>query len=253
MDQQGAGTDPLRRLAIQVGVYVGVFLAGAILAFLYSYIPLHNAKNWKIDYLEERLVAKDNEVRSLEKQIATFEDDGPDEPDGRTFEQVQVELTSAHTNVKDLERKIAQLEGRTREVERSRNEWKSKYEAAEKTRLAALRSDSRGRSEATDAGPASVPAAAGSIGAPLVADALVRIGTRWRSPDGRSDFDLVAISDEVARVVPNASALRPGNVPEIREVSAGQQFEVDAPGGRVLRVVVERIEGTSGIVIDVTD
>lgn len=253
MDQQGAGTEPLRRMAIQFGVYAGVFLAGAILAFLYSYIPLHNAKNWKIDYLEERLVAKDTEVGALERKIADLEGDTADKPDAQTFKQVQEELASAHTTVKELERQVAKLEGRTRDVEKSRNDWKSKFEAAESSRLAATRSAAPVRSVPADAGPASIPAAAATIGEPLVADALVPIGTRWRSPDGRSDFDLVAISDDVARVVPNASALRPGNVPEIREVSAGQQFEIDAPGGRILRVVVERIEGTSGIVIDVTD
>ena len=39
----------------RVGAYLWTFLAGGLIAFVYSYAPLHDAKNWRIDYLEERL------------------------------------------------------------------------------------------------------------------------------------------------------------------------------------------------------
>lgn len=249
VDQQGARTDSLRRLGIRVGIYVGVFLAGAILAFLYSYIPLHSAKNWKIDYLEERLAAKDNEIEVLQQRLTSLEVDAVDKPDGQTFKQVQGELVSADKTVKDLDQQIKQLERQTRELEKTSREWKSKYDAAEATRIATDRANPRD----TSGQPGPLPAAPDMTGDVLVSDALVPIGTRWQSPDGGSDFELVAISGDVAQVIPNASSLRPGAVPKLRDVSAGEQFKLVAPGGRVLHVVVERIEGTTGIVIDVTD
>jgi len=253
VDQSGAGNDFLRRLAIQVGIYLGIFLAGAIVAFLYSYIPLHNAKNWKIDYLEERLVAKDNELGELQRKLRQIETDSADKPDSQTFKQLQDELHTTDKTLKDLERQVATLERKARDLEKSRNDWKSKYDRAEASRIAAAKPTVRSASDGAITVAADNPAAAAEPGRPIVSDAAVRIGTRWRSPDGRSDFDLVAISDGVARVVPNAASLRPGAVPITRDVAAGQHFMIDAPGGRSLRVVVERIDGTSGIVIDVTD
>lgn len=258
MDRSGAGNDFLRRLAIQAGIYLGIFLAGAILAFLYSYIPLHNAKNWKIDYLEERLVAKDTELGELQRKLTQLETDSADKPDGQTFKQLQDELHTTDKTLKDLERQVADLERKARDLEKSRNEWKSKYDDAEASRIAAASSTARSGAApaATSAGgaaPVDQPAAAAAPGRTIVSDARVQIGTRWRSPDGRSDFDLVAIADDVARVVPNAASLRPGAVPVTRDVALGQHFMIDAPGGHPLRVVVERIDGTSGIVIDVTD
>jgi hypothetical protein len=249
VDQQDSRTDSLRRLGIRVGIYVGVFLAGAILAFLYSYIPLHNAKNWKIDYLEERLVSKDNEIELLEQRLASLEIDAADKPDGQTFKQVQGELVSADKTVKDLEQQVRQLERQARELEKAGRDWKSKYDAAEATRIATDRANPRDASGQAEP----LPAAPDLTGNLLVSDSLVPIGTRWQSPDGGSDFDLVAISGDVAQVIPNASSLRPGAVPKLRDVSAGEQFKLAAPGGRFLHVVVERFEGTAGIVIDVTD
>ena len=91
-----------------------IFLAGALLAFLYSYIPLHNAKNWKIDYLEERLVAKDNELGELQRKLRQIETDSADKPDSQTFKQLQDELHTTDKTLKGLERQVAALESSAR-------------------------------------------------------------------------------------------------------------------------------------------
>lgn len=254
MDQPGAGSDALRRLAMQVGLYAGTFFAGALIAFLYSYMPLHNAKNWKIDYLEERIATKDGELENLTARLAALESDTVDRPDAKTFKLLQDELVTADKTVKRLEGRIAKLERRGKELEQSRNNWKAKHADAEKARVAAASAATAaaaGQSASPDHD--AVPAAPAPDGGSIASGVTVAVGSRWRSPDGRADFDLVAIRDGKARVVPNASQLRPGAVPATRDVGAGDRFELDGTGDVTLGVRVRRVDGSNGIVIDVAN
>jgi len=249
VEQHGDTKDWLRRLAIQAGIYVGVFLGGALVAFLYSYIPLHGAKNWKIGYLEERLAAKDAEIETLNGRMRALEGNLSEVPDQETFEVLQEELVTADKTVKSLEQQVSRLEKRAKQAERSRDQWKARHaEAEEEARLAA-----QAEPAAPPAAPAAVDAASPGRDTALVTGATVEVGKRWRSPDGSSDFDLVAITNDRARVVPDASQLRPGVVPTTRDVAAGERFEVDGPDDAERFVHVRRIDGTRRIVIDVTE
>jgi hypothetical protein len=241
----------MRRLAFRAGVYVGVFLVGAIGAFLYSYLPLHAAKDWKIDYLEERLAAKDLEIEQLADELQRMETALKDVPDGDTFKVLQDELVTADKTVKSLEQQVAKLERRVEDAERSRDQWKARHAEAEKARLAA-RQEARRPSPADVERPTPVPAAPATTSA-VVSDESVAVGARWRSPDGKSDFDLVAIRNGRARVVPDASQLRPGVVPTTHDVAAGERFAVRGPSGATRDVVVKRIDGAAAIVIDVRE
>jgi len=49
---------------------LGLFLAGAILAFGYSYRPLHGALIWQVDQLEERLDERNRENVELSDLLA---------------------------------------------------------------------------------------------------------------------------------------------------------------------------------------
>ena len=44
-------------------------LLGAGGGFAYSYAPLHRAKDWQIDYLQERLDSRTGQVESLEREL----------------------------------------------------------------------------------------------------------------------------------------------------------------------------------------
>lgn len=241
MDQGSGEQSAIQRLAIRVGLYVGVFLAGGLFAFLYSYLPLHSAKDWKIDYLEERIAAKDQQLETVSAELASLEVDTADRPDGDTFKLLQDELASADKDVANLERKLEKLERRNKELEKSRNQWKARHAEAEKkaktTRVAATAAPTQ---------PPAAPAPGAASGGIEVA-----VGKRWRSPDGQSDFDLVAIDGGRARVVPNASRLTPGTVPKTRDVGPGGSFEVTDAAGRSRRVTVERVDGQKGITIQV--
>ena len=137
-DRSGHHEDSLWvQLAKRFGISVGLFVAGAILAFVYSYVPLHNAKNWEIGYLEERLEAKDQQLVQLETKVSTLESDVSLRPEAETFKLMQEELATTDKTIKELERRLARSEKRVKELERARTHWKKKFDAAEAAAAAA--------------------------------------------------------------------------------------------------------------------
>jgi len=171
MEEPDSGSGALRRLAVRAGIYAATFFGGALLAFVYSYMPLHSAKDWKIDYLEERGAAKDVELEATRGELASLEADSAERPDAQTFKVLQDELAVADKTVKRLEKHVARLERRTKELERSRNNWKAKHAEAEEARAAAVDRASLAEAGLADAaGVDSVPAAPAPAGSSIVID-----------------------------------------------------------------------------------
>jgi hypothetical protein len=110
---------------------VGLFVAGAVTAFVYSYVPLHNAKNWEIGYLSERLAAKEEQLIQLETRLSAAEASVSGRPDAETFGLLQDELDTADKTIKYLERRIAKEQKRGGDLEQAVNQWKKKFEKAE--------------------------------------------------------------------------------------------------------------------------
>lgn len=131
--QAGNGQQPMWLwLVRRFGVMAGLFVAGAVTAFVYSYVPLHNAKNWEIEYLSERLAAKEEQLIQMETRLSAAEANVSGRPDAETFGMLQNELDTADRTIKDLERRIAKEQQRVAELEGARNQWKKKFEQAEK-------------------------------------------------------------------------------------------------------------------------
>lgn len=122
------------RLARRFGLLVGLFVAGAVTAFVYSYVPLHNAKNWEIEYLTERLAAKEEQLIQMETRLSAAEANASGRPDAETFGLLQDELDTADKTIKDLERRLGKEKKRVGELEQARTHWKKKYEQAENAR-----------------------------------------------------------------------------------------------------------------------
>ncbi len=125
------------KLAKRFGLAVGLFVAGASLSFVYSYVPLHNAKNWEIGYLEERLQAKDEQLVQLETKVGALEADVSLRPEAEAFKLMQEELATTDKTIKELERRLARSEKRAKELERARTHWKRKFDAADAAAQAA--------------------------------------------------------------------------------------------------------------------
>jgi len=136
---------------------VGLFVAGAVTAFVYSYVPLHNAKNWEIGYLTERLEAKEEQLLQMETRLSAAEATASGRPDPETFGMLQDELDTADKTIKDLERRIAKEQMRADELEQSRNHWKKKFDQAEKDLSLASQSATRAPSPPASAAGSVLP------------------------------------------------------------------------------------------------
>jgi len=243
--QQRDGNDELIQLAKTVGIYVGVFLAGGLISFVYSYSPLHKAKAWKIDYLEERLETKDGELQAVQQELASVKADNHDMPDGETFKMLQDELVTVDKTVKELERKLGKSDRRVKELEKSRDNWKTKAAKAESKRdaLAAQSSPATG---ATPAAPPASPAP----GAASSAGEKVTLGQHWQRADGRAGFELTAIEGNVAQVIADPGLDTSRRAPEIIRVGVGDRFEIGTATGTTTQIAVRRVESGSAIWIE---
>lgn len=252
-----------------VGLYVLVFAVGGIAAFAYSYVPLHNAKNWKIEYLEQRL----EETRTAhEALVADVEaDTGPSQ---EALADLTAKVQDNGEAMDTLKQTLAKTEKDLREHRRSRDQWKARYQEAEKARsglaeqieglearLAELdpedaipaafgteaEAEPRGPFEAKTPAPVASPSHADDPTGPTEID--VPVGGRWSSDDGRAQFDLVAIENSQAKIVLDPVWLAPGQKPSVISVAAGSEFEVGATAGQGQRLVLKRINGANSITI----
>jgi len=133
----------LRELLRRVGVYAGLLIAGAVFAFGYSYVPLHNAKNWQIDHLESRLEATNQELIRLRELVDNLEADTADRPDADTLKTVQKELDRSDEQIAELEKSLERAQQQAKALQRERDEWQRKHrelaaqlDATSRTRVA---------------------------------------------------------------------------------------------------------------------
>jgi predicted nucleic acid-binding Zn-ribbon protein len=124
-------------------------LLGALLSFAYSYAPLHRAKDWKIDYLEERLEARNAHVLELEAQLrearASLEGTASDDE----VRALRTRLDEATRLAESREQEITDLEQKLESASRARDSWKSRH--------AAIAANLEGREETAPVADAEAP------------------------------------------------------------------------------------------------
>jgi hypothetical protein len=231
------------------GALAGAFLAGGILAFGYSYTPLHGAKNWKIDYQASRLESQREKLAALDAKLAAA---GAEAADAARLEESRPrreELDEAQAKLKGLEKKLAALEAENSKLTRSRDSWRSRHAAVEKEldelnerKVGKVRQEGKeGNAQVGTPLAALAPeAAAPDSPAPAAAPALpveqtVLEGSRWTSPDGGTSFTLVAAEEDHAtlELAPDGSSVR---------VEAGSNIRVGDSTSGSYRVTVMEIE-----------
>ncbi|MBW2273791.1 MAG: hypothetical protein JRG96_10990 [Deltaproteobacteria bacterium] len=215
------------------GALAGAFLAGGILAFGYSYIPLHSAKNWKIDYQESRLASQREKLEEFEAKLTTAEAGAARAE--RLEEQAprRQELDEAVAKLRTLEAKLSDLEKQNGKLSRSRDSWRSRHAAAEKERDE-WKAEAEGLDMhlAEDAPEASAPAQ------PI--DATLLEGASWASPDGHASFTLITAAEDHATLDlgPGGGRLR---------VEAGSNIRIGDPARGSYRVTVMEIQAGRAI------
>ena len=76
-------------------LFLATLLLGATTAFVYFYAPLHRAKDWKIEYLDERLSIRSKQVRELEENLQKARKSLEGTPSGEELGAVRSQLKEA--------------------------------------------------------------------------------------------------------------------------------------------------------------
>jgi len=122
------GENPLPRWARQLLIGLGLFLAGAVLAFGYSYRPLHGALSWKVDQLETRLDERNRENVELQDRIAVLESKDENRIDPDTLAQVKRELEQTQHVLQKTEKDLERTNRERKQASSSASSWRKRFE-----------------------------------------------------------------------------------------------------------------------------
>jgi len=129
---------------------LGLFLAGGLLSFGYSYRPLHGAMTWKVAELEERIDERNLENLRLGDELARLRSKDASRIDPDTFSQVERELDKTKNALAQLEKDRKRADQKRKDANASASRWRKRYEE--------LR-DQQPTAPASAARAASIPAA----------------------------------------------------------------------------------------------
>lgn len=139
------------RLAL---VGVGLFALGALVAFGYSYRPLHGAKSWQIAQLEERIDARNLENLKLADEVARLRSEVGGQVDPEAHAEVEQELERTLAALEQAQKDLERAERKRKDANASARRWRKRFETLrDETAVAAP----------APAAPAPGPAPAGSL------------------------------------------------------------------------------------------
>ncbi len=105
-------------------------LLGALSAFSYSYAPLHRAKDWKIDYLEERLESRNEQILELEESLVRARASLDETLSGEEIEAIRARLKEASRLAESREKETASLKKKLDQATKSLDQSRSRHAAA---------------------------------------------------------------------------------------------------------------------------
>ena len=156
---------------------LGLFLAGAMLAFGYSYRPLHGALTWQVDQLEGRLDERNRENVELSDLLARQKSNAATQIDPDTLAQVEKELQQTKRVLNQAEKDLKRAKRKQKESASSASTWRKRFEELRDTSAAVA-----------DTGPISIenPTAVTPLleTAPAAPAAPPRDGDRSSASDG---------------------------------------------------------------------
>lgn len=120
--------NPLQAWLRRGALAVGLFLAGALLAFGYSYRPLHGALSWKVEALEERLDERNRENLRLGDELARLRSLEADRIDPEQLGAVEAELAQTRRALAQAEKDLKRAERKRKDANASASRWRKRYE-----------------------------------------------------------------------------------------------------------------------------
>ncbi|MBJ22833.1 MAG: hypothetical protein GY910_04435 [bacterium] len=106
----------------------GLFFAGGMLAFGYSYRPLHGAMTWKVEELEQRIDARNLENLKLGDELARLRSQQAGRIDPETLAQVERELDKTKKALGQSDKDLKRSDRKRKEAISSGNRWRKRYE-----------------------------------------------------------------------------------------------------------------------------
>jgi len=122
------GENPLPLWLRHALIGFGLFLAGALLAFGYSYRPLHGALSWQVDQLETRLDDRNRENLELTDSLARQQSIEAERIDPETLAQVERELDQTKRVLRQAEKDLKRAERKRKDANASASKWQKRYE-----------------------------------------------------------------------------------------------------------------------------
>ncbi|MAG31241.1 MAG: hypothetical protein CL908_10185 [Deltaproteobacteria bacterium] len=154
--------NPLRPWARQILIGVGLFVVGGLIAFGYSWRPLHGSLTWKVDELETRLDERNLENLKLSDELAGLRSQEATRIDPETLAQIERELEKTKLALAKSEKKLGRTEKRRKEAKADADRWRKRHESLRESVAAAPTApaeESATPPEAPAAGSPAAPAA----------------------------------------------------------------------------------------------
>jgi len=112
----------------QTLIGLGLFVAGGLFAFGYSYRPLHGARIWQVQQLESRLDSVNRENLALHDALARLRSETAERVAPETLAQVERELEKTKGALARAEKGLKRSEARRRELASRATRWQRRYE-----------------------------------------------------------------------------------------------------------------------------
>ena len=109
--------------------FVAVGLIGAAFSFTYSYVPLHSAKNWDLDYFEMRLDAQDQKVEKLEQALSKARSEADNSAEIERINALGSELDRTNTKLAEAQDENRRAKRTISQLKRSRDGFKQESDA----------------------------------------------------------------------------------------------------------------------------
>lgn len=114
--------------ARQVLIGAGLFVLGGLIAFGYSWRPLHGSLTWKVAALEEKLDARNLENLKLSDELARLRSLEAERVDPEAFREAQASLETTETALAQAKKDLARAERKRKDANASAHTWRKRYE-----------------------------------------------------------------------------------------------------------------------------
>lgn len=163
------------------------FTTGGMIAFLYSYIPLHNVNDRKVATLSEQVIVQETKIDELERTLEAQQEAAADAPDPAALAVLDQESATARAERDKAAASLVKAEKRIARLEKERREWRRKVATLEEQRDELLTAGSKASVTTLPATAAPTEPGDAAPAAPASASPNAAIGADSQAAASRPD------------------------------------------------------------------